>query len=192
MTTELAPCPNECSPKEGSPGCVADNESVVALVFTSDVSDGIIMPTIFPAKRLKSAELSVGRPSHTSLQTILSAVVDARTKTSGECLGGISASVGEIRREVLLDEVSHVQDEVRLYCVNDDPDLENDYVGHAVIAFSEFTKPHGRGNFWKRNNVTAVIGNLMLMFRSEQGAVQLGSLFPSNDNSEEPGTEGDQ
>lgn len=156
----------------------------MALVFKSDVSDGLIMPTIFPAKRLKNAEMSVGRPAHTSLKTIISAVVTAKIPTSGECLGGIAASVADLRLETLSDEVSYVRQDVRLYCVNDDPDLENEYHGHAVVAFSELTKPHGRGNFWKRNNVTAVIGNLMLMFGSEKGAVPLEVLFSSNDNDE--------
>lgn len=157
------------------------------MVFETDAPDGIVLPTIFAARRLKDAELSVSRQQHTPLEIVMSAVVAQRSPRSGSCLGGLRAKVADIRAETLKDEISYKRDQVRLYCVTDDPDMEANYDGHAVIGFSELTKPHGRGNFWKRNNVTAVIGNLMLIFNAGQGPIGLDDMFLSTAND---GTDG--
>lgn len=162
-----------------------DDEHIVALVFKADAPDGVVLPTMFPAKRLRNGELSVSRQSLTSFEIVSSAVVAVRSTTVGECVGGLKASVAEIRSATIDDQISHKTDAVRLYCVTDDPDLDNDYPGHAVLGFSELTKPHGRGKFWERNKVAAVIGNLMLMFGALAGPIHLASLFVSNDNSED-------
>lgn len=157
-------CADEATEKPNSPGPVLDHETIVWVIFDPDnFQDGEIVGGI-STKRLKKADFSVIRAEHTPLETAQVAVIDQRTGKDGgpSFVGVVTARCDEIRN------VMRAPDDKRMFCVVDDPIVEDDFLGHALIRFSDATKPEG---YWakKANNAAAAVGNLLQLF-SKTGA----------------------
>lgn len=163
------PCPDERTPKEGSPGPVEDDEAIVCLLFDPEnFSDGQLQAGAISVKRLKKAEFSVSRPRHTALEKVQAAVVEPRTKNPELAfVGAATAICGEIR------DLKHTSKGERIFCVVDDPLIEDDYPGHAIIRFSDPTK----GGYWSKNDAAAALGDLLNLFSKAGAPLAIEACF---------------
>jgi hypothetical protein len=161
-------CPEELTPKAGSPGVVLDQEIIVRVLFDpDDWQDGAVNPGKLGIKRLRRSEFSVARSDHCNADTIRSQVIEKRGvgKNPQKYIGVIKAMCSDIRYSVGNFALT------RLFCVHDDP-LEN-FAGHALIGFSEQT----RGGFWDKNDATAALLILGQKFEENGSPLRLEDCF---------------
>jgi hypothetical protein len=165
------PCPEEQTPKVGSPGVVLNDETIVRFLFDpEDFKDGAIQPGSLGVKRLKKSEFSIARPKHTSLKTVQEQVIDKRTGP-----GLTLTFVGAIKAQcVAIRSLMATSPSNRIFCVVDDP--LPDFVGHGIIGFSEITR---QKNYWasKNNDAAAALGNLCLEFEKAGAPLAVEDCF---------------
>lgn len=152
-----------------SPDVVQDTESVAYIIINPDHwsdKQGLSNAALSKSK-LKNHELSIARISYCSAgiirQTIINPQLDRNpSRREVGALVAICLNIRAIRSDETND---------RLICVIDDG--KEDYIGHALLGYSDATKD---SNFWTRNDQNAVRGNLIRAFSGNSHPIKIDDL----------------
>lgn len=174
------PCPKESVAQHSrSPGPVESNEKISLIILNPDQwNDGDFSSAAFSKKKLKEGSLSVCRVKFTTISEVQRHIVTPQLlrNTNRTLFGSAVALCLDIRS---INSTNRPNE--RIFCVIDDPIVDGptgDYLGHALLSFSDITKGD---KFWSNNDRAAALANLSLAFKKTPPPIALEDVFCESD-----------